>query len=82
MDASKKFWVSVPNTPLTTEMPLDHSRLFINNVHVLNGTIKVLDVLAKLAQRARQNAYLLDDWELLLTHIKMHAKDLVPLILL
>lgn len=56
-----------PTMSLTPKMPPNDSQALIDNVHALNGTIKSDGSLAKPAQRARQNAYHLDDWELPLT---------------
>ena len=53
----------------------------VDSVHALDGTIKSDGSLGKPAQRARQNAYYLDDWELPFTRKKKkYAKDLVRLI--
>ena len=52
----------------------------IEDIHALNGTMRMLDNLAKSARRTAQNGNQFDAWELPLMRIERYARSLVRLI--
>lgn len=79
-DASKKILDVCTDYVTHAKNAPKELQTIIEDVDALNGTMKKLDSLAKSARRTSANAYQFDQWELPLTRVKGHAKDLVKLI--